>query len=280
MNTKDVNRILGIHPDLVDREFPSDGRTFHLMNDPDWPFGDLPMDEAEKRYADGMELLSKGDIQNGRRLLEEAYKMGNRDAGNNLGLGLTHGWFGERDYGTAVKIFRKLAHKGERNAMNNYAFAYKDGLGVKKSMYWAEFWLLKAIERGNLCAAATYGQLIIEDVYPKQSKSLGLCLLFWAADNGVATAMNDIGLCYEEGIGMHVDYKKAFEWFKKAEDYGGGACAEFNLSRCYQYGLGVEIDYEKADAWRNLAIEHGFDIDAYNKAYDLDMDFLDEGYDF
>lgn len=139
---------------------------------------------------------------------------------------------------------------------------------------------MKAIEKGNLCAAATYGQLIIENVYPKQSKCLGLWLLFWAADNGVASAMNDIGLCYEEGVGMHVDYKKAFEWFKKAVDYGGGACAEFNLSRCYRYGLGEEIDYEQADAWQNLAIEHGFDIDAYNKAHCLDMDFLDEGNDF
>ena len=280
MNIKDVNRILGIHPALVDRELPSDGRTFHLMSDPDLPFEDLPMDEAELRFSDGMRLLKKGDIQNGRRLLEEAYKMGNLEAGNCLALGLKHGWLGDRDYETAAKIFRKLAHKGESNAMNFYAFAYKDGLGVKKSIYWSEFWLLKAIEKGNLCAAATYGQLIIENVYPKQSKSLGLWLLFWAADNGVASAMNDIGLCYEEGVGMHVDYKKAFEWFKKAVDYGGGACAEFNLSRCYRYGLGEEIDYEQADAWQNLAIEHGFDMDAYNKAHCLDMDFLDEVYDF
>ena len=276
MNTKDVNRILGIHPDLVDREFPSDGRTFHLMNDPDWPFEDLPMDEAERRYGEGMELLSKGDIQNGRRLLEEAYKMGNREAGNSLALGLTHGWFGERDYENATKIFRKLAHQGERNAMNNYAFAYMDGLGVKKSLHWAEFWFLKAIDRGNLCAAATYGQLIIENVFPKQSKNLALWLLFWAADNGVASAMNDIGLCYEGGTGMNVDYKKAFEWFKKAVEYGGGACAEFNLSRCYRYGLGVEVDYHKAGAWQNLAIEHGFDIDAYHNAFCIDWNPLED----
>ena len=280
MKTKEVNKNLGIHPDLVDREFPSDGRTFHLMNDPDWPFEDVPIDEAELRFSDGMELLKKGDIQNGRRLLEEAYKMGHLEAGNSLALGLSYGWFGERDYETAAKIFRKLAHKGEPNAMNNYAFAYMDGLGVKKSLYWAEFWFLKAIEKGNLCAAATYGQLIIENVYPKQSKSLALWLLFWAADNGVSGAMNDLGLCYEEGTGMQMNHKKAFEWFKKSVDYGGGACAEFNLSRCYRYGLGVEIDYEQADAWQNLAIEHGFDIVAYNNAYCIDWNPFDNDDDF
>ena len=54
MNIKDVNRILGIHPALVDRELPSNGRTFHLMSDPDLPFEDLPMDEAELRFSDGI----------------------------------------------------------------------------------------------------------------------------------------------------------------------------------------------------------------------------------
>lgn len=127
---------------------------------------------------------------------------------------------------------------------------------------------------------ATYGQLNIENVYPKNSKSLGLWLLFWAADNGVAQAMNDIGLCYEEGQGMHVDYDKALEWFKKSVEFGGGACAEFNVSRCYRYGLGVEVDKDKADAWQNLAIEHGFDIDSYNKAFCLDLYLQYEGYDF
>lgn len=111
MNIKDVNRILGIHPALVDRELLSNGRTFHLMSDPDLPFEDLPMDEAELRFSDGMRLLKKGDIQNGRRLLEEAYKMGNLEAGNSLALGLKHGWFGDRDYETALRFLESWLTK-------------------------------------------------------------------------------------------------------------------------------------------------------------------------
>lgn len=280
MNTKDLDRILERNSDLVDREFPMDGRTCHMMNAPCRPAGYEPEDEAGVMYADGMEFLERGDIQTGRWLLEEAYKAGNLKAGNSLALGLSYGWFGERDEKAATSLFRKLSHKGERNAMNNYAYAYLHGLGVKKNLYWAEFWFQRAIAEGNLCAAATYGQLNIENVFPKNSKSLGLWLLFWAADNGVAQAMNDIGLCYEEGQGMHVDYDKALEWFKKSVEFGGGACAEFNVSRCYRYGLGVEVDEDKADAWQNLAIEHGFDIDSYNKAFCLDLYSQYEGYDF
>lgn len=55
----------------------------------------------------------------------------------------------------------------------------------------------------------------------------------------------------------------------KSVEHDGGACAEFNVSRCFRYGLGVEEDERKADAWQNLAIEHGFDIEAYNNLYDL-----------
>lgn len=269
MDIKDLDKILERNSDLVDCEFPSDGRTCHMKNTPSRPIGYVPEDEAGQMYFEGMELLEKGDVQKGRKLLEEAYNAGNLEAGNSLAMGLSSGWFGERDYTAAVRILRKLSRKGERNAMNNYAFAYMDGLGVKKNLHWAEFWLIRAIEKGNLCAAATYGQLIIENVFPQRSKNLALWLLFWAADNGVSGAMNDIGLCYEEGTGMRIDHDKAFEWFNKSVEYGGGACAEFNVSRCYRYGLGVEEDDEKADAWLNLSIEHGFDIETYNKLYDL-----------
>ena len=81
--------------------------------------------------------------------------------------------------------------------------------------------------------------------------------------------MNDLGLSYETGCLVNKNLKRAYEWFMKSVEHGGGACAEFNVSRCYRFGLGVEVDEEKADAWQNLAIEHGFDIEAYNNLYDL-----------
>ena len=68
-----------------------------------------------------------------------------------------------------------------------------------------------------------------------------------AADNGNAGAMNELGLFYEEAFSMVRDRGKAYEWFKKSVDNGGGACAEFNLSRCYRYGIGIEENDETAD---------------------------------
>ncbi len=269
MNTKDVNRILGIHPDLVDREFPSDGRTFHLMSEATTTAWDDSKDQPERWYHLGMSHIEKGNTELGKRFLVAAYKRGNAGAGNDYAYGLTHGWFGERDYATAVSIYRKLARKGDRNAMNNYAFAYLDGLGVNKNRHLAEHWLMKAIEKGNTDSAVSYAQLTFDRVFPNASWNLAIWLCFWAADKGNAGAMNELGLFYEETFSMVRDWDKAYEWFKKSVEHGGGACAEFNLSRCYRYGIGVEMNDKIADAWQNLAVEHGFDIEAYNKLYDL-----------
>ena len=47
-----------------------------------------------------------------------------------------------------------------------------------------------------------------------------------AADLGGETAMNELGLCYEHGLGVPLCEDKAFEWISKAVENGAGACAE------------------------------------------------------
>ena len=269
MKTKDLDLIMERNPDLGDRGFQSDGRSFTLMSKPTDLKDFKPANKADRLYAKGYRYLTQGKPKLAKHFLEIAYEMGNFGAGNDLAYGLSHGWFGERDQKTATKIFKSLAEKGDPNAMNNYAFSCLLGRGVKKNLEEAESWMWKAIWKGNIHAAASYGQLVLENTFTKYSMTMGLWLCFWAADYGESGAMNDIGLCYEEGMGVKRDFDKAFEWFKKSVDHGGGACAEFNVSRCYRYGLGVEADDAKAEAWQNLAIEHGFDIKAYNNLYDL-----------
>ena len=269
MNIEDIDKIMGITPFLGDGLIPSDGKTFSMRRKPQRDETIEPKTEADAWYADAMEFLEKGNEVVGLYLLEEAYKMGSDEAGNQLALGKTYGWFGERDFKGAADIFRALAKKGNPNAMNNYAIALYQGLGVRQDLRWAEYWLKKAISKGNLCAAAMYGQLIVNGDLPAHSAEEGVALLFWAADYGASGAMNDLGLCYEEGTGIGRDGKKAFDWFMKAVKYGDGACAEFNISRCYRYGIGVEADDDTAEAWEHLAVEHGFDIETYNWRYDL-----------
>ena len=269
MKIKDLDLIMERNPDLGDRGFQSDGRSYTMMSKPTELKDFKPTNKAERLYAKGRSYLVQGKPKMARHFLEIAYEMGNFGAGNDLAYGLSHGWFDNRDQKTSTKIFEKLALSGDRDAMNNYAFSCLEGRGTKKDVEKAEYWMWRAVIKGNIHAAASFGQLIFEGTFTEHSIDEGLRLCFWAADYGESGAMNDIGLCYEEGVGLRRDFDKAFEWFKKSVEHGGGACAEFNVSRCYRFGLGVEVDEEKADAWQNLAVEHGFDIEAYNKRYDL-----------
>ena len=86
----------------------------------------------------------------------------------------------------------------------------------------------------------------------------GLLYAFMGADQDEEMAMNVLGLCYEDGIGVPRDSKNAFKWFSRAVENGAGACAEHNLARCYRRGIGTKVDKQKAEELEGLAVEHGY----------------------
>ncbi|RGB39545.1 kinase-like domain-containing protein, partial [Rhizophagus diaphanus] len=76
-----------------------------------------------------------------------------------------------------------------------------------------------------------------------------------AADLENASGIDNLGYCYQNGIGTDIDEKKAFELYQKAADLGD-ACGIKNLGYCYQNGIGTDIDEKKA-------------FELYQKAADL-----------
>lgn len=65
------------------------------------------------------------------------------------------------------------------------------------------------------------------------------------ANQGNATAQNNLGAMYYRGIYVEQDYKKAFEWFEKSANWGY-AKAQNNLAILYKLGHGTQQDYYKA----------------------------------
>ncbi len=72
-----------------------------------------------------------------------------------------------------------------------------------------------------------------------------------AAEQGDADAQNNLGLMYENGLGVLQNYAEAVRWFRKAADRGH-IYVWFNLGRMYAEGLGVPQDYVQAHMWFNL----------------------------
>jgi hypothetical protein len=215
-------------------------------------------DPAEIMYAMAMDYITDGRTEQGRKGLEEAYQLGSWRAGNTLAYGLSVGWFGERDYQAHLVVLRNLVEQGSRDAMNNLAFAYDHGLGLQKSLRWAIYWYEKAASEGSVDAMSNLADLYLFRECKYNNVDRGVLMALKGADLGSETAMNALGLCYENGYGMPLSEKKAFEWISKAVKNGAGACAEHNLARCYRKGIGTHVDKPKADEWDRIATEHGW----------------------
>ena len=78
-----------------------------------------------------------------------------------------------------------------------------------------------------------------------------------AAEQGYASAQNDLGYCYQYGQGVTKDYAQAVYWYCKAAEQGF-APAQYCLGYCYHYGQGVTKDDAQAVEWFRQAAEQGF----------------------
>ncbi len=73
------------------------------------------------------------------------------------------------------------------------------------------------------------------------------------AMEGNPEAQHDMGAMYSSGqSGVAVDYTRAATWFRTAAE-GGNGNARYNLGVLYQQGLGVEKDVDQALSWYRAA---------------------------
>ena len=83
------------------------------------------------------------------------------------------------------------------------------------------------------------------------------------AEQGDASAQNNLGLMYAAGQGVPQDYKQAVKWYTKAAEQGV-ADSQFSLGNMYETGRGVPQDYKQAVKWYSKAAEQGKASAQYN----------------
>jgi uncharacterized protein len=76
------------------------------------------------------------------------------------------------------------------------------------------------------------------------------------AEQGDASAQNNLGVMYDQGQGVPQDYAEAVKWYRKAAEQGH-AKAQSNLGVMYGNGQGVPQDYVQAHMWWNLSAAQG-----------------------
>jgi len=84
-----------------------------------------------------------------------------------------------------------------------------------------------------------------------------------AAEQGNAKAQNNLGGMFHTGRGVSQDNKEAVKWFRMAAEQGDMR-AEFNLGLMYSKEEGVTRDYDEAAKWYHKAAEQGYAAAQHN----------------
>lgn len=215
-----------------------------------------------------------------------------------------------RNYSRALSIYNELAAKGSAQAEFRLAELYRDGLAVTRDLKESVRWLQKAATHGNIKAQGTLGgiyadgKLLQRDLKAafswiekaaKAGDSLAQLDLGWAymsnylelppnhklamewslkaASQGEGEAASNVGLLYENGWGVPVNYSEAIRWYQKALEYGvTSAQTSFHLANLYEKGKGVAEDIEIAKKYFQDAIDSG-DKEFFDQAT-LRMQFI------
>ena len=117
--------------------------------------------------------------------------------------------------------------------------------------------LVEAAGRGDGDAACRLGDLYREGVAgfrhsPKQA-------FHWYARSamaGDANGQNNLGACYEHGLGCEQSYARAVKWYRRSSAQGLGTAA-MNLGYCHLRGHGVPASRGEALRLFRLALEQG-----------------------
>jgi len=74
-----------------------------------------------------------------------------------------------------------------------------------------------------------------------------------ALNDGHSSAQHNLGVMYDKGRGVPIDYTEAAKWYRKAAEHGDPA-AQYNLGLMYGNGNGVPQNDQMAYVWLTIAI--------------------------
>jgi len=120
-----------------------------------------------------------------------------------------------------IERLRGWVKKGKVWAISLLAQRYRDGLGVKQSDKKTIELYEMAAKRGLASAQNNLGNYYSQGIHGlTQSSKKAIEFLTLAANQGHPTAQLNLGVIYAKGEGFETSYSKAREWFTKAAAQG------------------------------------------------------------
>ena len=118
-----------------------------------------------------------------------------------------------------------------------------------------KLWLPLA-EQGNASVQFNLGVMYEDGLGVKQDDFEAMNWFRKAAEQGHANAQANLGSAYGAGRGVRQDDIEAVKWVKKAAE-NGSADGQFKLGLAYLIGLGIQKDRTFAKEWFGKACDNG-----------------------
>ena len=221
--------------------------------------------------------LDKGDFATARRILEPLASNGETDAQVLLGLMYLVGDGVVQDPREAARLFRLSADHGNKQGQFQLAGLLLQGIGVEKDEVKAFRYFEMSASQGFDPAQLALGMLLSPGEFKYQGIVVGAAgvprgdplaqripkdavmaahYFRLAAEQGNAVAQFNLGLSYEQGLGVPLNLVEAVRLYRLAAKQGYSR-AQNNLGAMYNNGEGVSRDYLKAYMWFVIAAVRG-----------------------
>ncbi len=167
------------------------------------------------------------------------------------------------NFDESQKWLLKAAGSGSPDAARALAVKYRFGNdGLEKNIEEALKWYRLEAKNGGPEVQYALGlsflngeEVIGGEPIPKDATEAFKWFRLAAEENHILSQLQ-LGICYNEGIGVKKDETEAANWYRKAAEQGD-AVAQFNLGVCYAKGEGVPKDQSEAVNWYRKAAVQG-----------------------
>ncbi|MBQ4405706.1 MAG: sel1 repeat family protein [Bacteroidales bacterium] len=161
------------------------------------------------------------------------------------------------DYKNAAGWYEKSANQGNADAQAALGTCYFEGKGVEKNVGIATSWYLKSANQDNVFGLFYFGKCLYDGNGIAKDIKQASVFLEKAAHKNNASAKYYLALCYLEGYEITIDEKKcAFEILNKLVLDDKYTQALYKLAYCYEYGIGVNPDAKKAFQYYSAAVKN------------------------
>ncbi|RHZ89440.1 hypothetical protein Glove_14g34 [Diversispora epigaea] len=127
-------------------------------------------------------------------------------------------------------------------------------------------WYLKSSEGGDHIEQNNLGSCYQHGIGTTKDEEKAFQWYLKSAEGGNHIGQDYLGTCYRDGIGTIKDEGKSFQWYLKSAE-GGNHNGQNNLGNCYQGEIGTTKDEEKAFLWYLKSAEGGNHMGQNNLGY-------------